>query len=200
VSVASKVTVVDHGAGNLRSVVRVLTHVGADVCVTADPAQVRDSDRIVLPGQGAFGDCMQRLRASGLDDAVREHVAAGRPYLGICLGLQVLFETGLEHGEHAGLGLFKGTCERLPRVPGLKLPHMGWNQIHGDALGPEADGAWFYFVHSYRVLPSEPLASVTTDYGVDFVSGVARDNVTACQFHPEKSQAAGCALLERFIR
>ncbi len=195
----ASVTVVDHGAGNLRSVVRALHHVGASVLVSADAGEVANSDRIVLPGQGAFADCMTRLKAHGLDLAIREHLEKGRPYLGICLGLQVLFETGHEHGEHLGLGVLKGQCRLLNRAPGLKLPHMGWNQVRGTALGADADGAWFYFVHSYHVVPSEPLDAVTTHHGVDFVSAVVRDNITACQFHPEKSQAPGLSLLRRFI-
>ncbi len=193
------ITIVDHGAGNLRSVVRALVHVGADVNISNDPKVVRGADRIVLPGQGAFADCMCRLRDAGLDDAVREHIASERPYLGICLGLQVLFTTGKEHGEHAGLGVIEGECVPLEPAEGLKIPHMGWNQIHGDALGGEADGAWFYFVHSYHVVPANGIAATTTHHGAEFVSAVARGNLMACQFHPEKSHRAGLDLLSRFL-
>ena len=199
--VPTPVTVVDHGAGNLNSVVRALTHAGADVTVSGDLAVLRRADRLVLPGQGAFGDCMRRLSLGGTADAVREHIAAGRPYLGICLGLQVLFDRGIEHGCHEGLGVLRGEVVPLAPGPGLKVPHMGWNQVHGrlpllEAAGPDP---WVYFVHSYHVVPAEPLDCATTDYGGPFVSAVARDNVFACQFHPEKSQRAGLAMLEAFV-
>lgn len=201
------ITLVDHGAGNLRSVVRALRHVGADVRVTADPADVARAERIVVPGQGAFADCMRRLQAAGLDDAVREHLRAERPYLGICLGLQVLFDQGHEHGVHRGLGVLRGACVPLPPSEGLKIPHMGWNQVHavGGAApvfslpGDVADGAWFYFVHSYHVAVAEPLARAETQHGAPFVSAVRRGNLVACQFHPEKSHDVGLALLEGFL-
>ncbi|MFT7622834.1 MAG: glutamine amidotransferase [Myxococcota bacterium] len=199
-SPSTRVTVVDHGAGNIRSVVRALTHVGANVQVSADPDTIASADRLVVPGQGAFGDCMTRLRAQGLVDPITAHIRAERPYLGICLGLQVLFDVGREHGEHQGLGVLAGECIPLPRAPGLKIPHMGWNQIHGTALGSEADGAWFYFVHGFHVVPdTQDCDATTTDYGGDFVSAVTRGNLMACQFHPEKSQEAGLGLLRRFL-
>ncbi len=204
---AHRVTIVDHGAGNIRSVVRALTRVGAEVEVTADPAQVRRAERLVMPGQGAFADCMARLQSSGLDDALREHLAAERPYLGICLGLQVLFEVGLEHGRHAGLGVLSGACVPLPNeVPGepetrLKIPHMGWNTVRWAGEPEDSVGSWFYFVHSYHVVPSETegLELASTDYGLPFVSAIRRGNLLACQFHPEKSHRVGLKLLESFI-
>ena len=188
--------------------VRALEHEGADVLVTAEAAEVRTASRLVVPGQGAFLDCMQRLKRAGLDDAIRQHIGAGRPYLGICLGLQVLFDEGHEHGNHAGLGVLRGTCEPLPsRVKDadgapvrLKLPHMGWNRASGapEVLGP-LDDEWFYFVHSYHVVPTEALEVATAEYGRPFVAAVRRDNILACQFHPEKSHSAGLQLLGAFL-
>ena len=199
------VTIADHGAGNLASVVRAFEHLGATVSVLSDPAQLADADRLVLPGQGAFRDCIGRLNSSGLSDAVRAHIATGRPYLGICVGLQLLFERGLEHGSHAGLGVLKGVCVPLPRTVGLKIPHMGWNQVERAGgrshpwLDSIADGSWYYFVHSYHVVPTGDVAVAHTGYGQNFVSAVAQDNICAVQFHPEKSQRAGLALLTRFM-
>ena len=199
-----RVAVVDHGAGNLRSVVRALRHVGVDPVLCSTPEQVAGADRLVVPGQGAFADCMTRLRAAGLDAAILEHIAAGRPYLGICLGLQVLFDSGLEHGSHAGLGVFRGEVRRLPNGPGVKIPHMGWNAVHGTADLPAfaglPDRTWYYFVHSYHAVPAEALPVAMATHGIPFVAAVQRDNVLACQFHPEKSQRAGLALLEAFLR
>jgi glutamine amidotransferase len=210
-----RITVCDVGLGNLRSVERALREasrahsVAVDVEVTRDPARLRAADKLVMPGQGAFGDCARAL-VGGLGDAVREHVAAGRPYLGICLGLQVLFGTSEEAPGCAGLGLLEGHVEKLqagidpstgtPR----KIPHVGWNVAEPApdhrGLLPEGAPLHFYFVHSYVVVPREArVVAATTDYGARFVSAVAYDNVFACQFHPEKSQRAGLALLERFV-
>jgi glutamine amidotransferase len=194
--------VVDHGAGNIRSVVRALTHIGARVTVSHDPAEVAAAERIVLPGQGAFGDCMTRLRATGLEDVVKAHIAADKPYLGICLGLQVLFETGLEHGEHQGLGVLPGVCRHIEERPEIKVPHMGWNTANHDgdaALHAVVRGEWYYFVHSYVVEPAGPLACAWTTHGERFVSAVARGNLLAVQFHPEKSDVAGLKLMESFL-
>jgi glutamine amidotransferase len=207
-----RIVVCDVGLGNLRSVERAL-HAATrgrrvDVLVTGDPARVREAARLVMPGQGAFGQCARAL-GGALGDAVREHVRAGRPYLGICLGLQVLFDSSDESPGCAGLGVFEGEVVRL--APGvdeatggrLKIPHMGWNEAEpvADQRGLLSDTPeHFYFVHSFVVVPRDrSLVAATTAYGsVRFVSAVSRDNVFACQFHPEKSQRAGIALLERF--
>jgi glutamine amidotransferase len=199
------VTVVDHGAGNLHSVTRALTHVGANVKTTADPKAIASSERLLVPGQGAFADCLNRLRAGGLDDAIRNFIASGRPYFGICLGLQILFDTGHEHGEHDGLGILTGSVRRLKCDPGIKIPHMGWNTINHNPNSRLAraapSGSWFYFVHSFVVHPAETegMTCSTTIHGVPFVSAVSRENITACQFHPEKSQKHGLRLLEHFV-
>ncbi len=199
--------VVDHGAGNLRSVAKALERSGFAVSVTGDAAAVRRADAVVLPGVGAFRDARESLRAKGLDDAVCAAIAAGRPYLGICLGFQLLYEEADEHGVTPGLGLLSGRVERFPeQVNGARLlvPHIGWNTVRFrgehpmlDAL-PETDV--YYFVHSYRPVPSQADTVVgLADYGGDFAAAVARDNVFAVQFHPEKSQRAGRRLLDAFF-
>ena len=202
------IAVVDSGSGNLRSVEKALAAAGGAPHVTADPDAVRRADRVVVPGQGAFRDCADALRARGLADAIREVIAAGRPYLGICLGLQVLYEKSEEHGPAEGLGVLPGRCARFePHPAAPKVPHMGWNRVelapaHRDdpLLLPAAD-AHLYFVHSYYVIPAEPeTVALTCDYGVRFAAAVRKDNITAFQFHPEKSSKTGLALLERFLR
>jgi glutamine amidotransferase len=198
----SHVTLIDHGAGNLRSVVRALETVGATVVVSSDPTVVAASGRVVLPGQGAFADCMDRLRERDLDTVLIRHIASGRPYLGICLGLQVLFERGYEHGLHDGLGVLKGECVAMTPSPGVKIPHMGWNQVacrEGAAVGGIESGSWFYFVHSYCVKPAQAYTCGSTTHGESFVSAVEHENILAVQFHPEKSQQSGLELLRRFV-
>lgn len=157
----------------------------------------------MLPGVGAFGACMDNLRAYGLVDSVRRVIARGTPFLGICLGMQLLFEESEEFGPVPGLGIFPGRVVRFPERAGLQVPHMGWNQIAKRKNPPHLHGietgAFFYFVHSYYVVPADPdLAATTTDYGIEFTSAIARDNVFATQYHPEKSQAAGLTILENF--
>ena len=208
-----RIAVCDVGLGNLRSVERAL-HAATrgrrvDVEVTGDPERVRTADRLVMPGQGAFGECARGLEGA-LGDAVREHVGSGRPYLGICLGLQVLFGSSEESPGCAGLGVFEGEVVRLQggvdEATGgrLKIPHMGWNEAvpergHRGLLPEETQH--FYFVHSFVVVPRDrAVVAATTEYGTTrFVSAVSHENVFACQFHPEKSQRAGIALLERFV-
>jgi len=205
---AQRISIVDYGMGNLRSVQKALAHVapGASVEITADPDAVRGADRVVFPGQGAMPDCMRCLNESGLGEAVRE-AARAKPFLGLCIGQQMLFERSAE-GDTPGLSLlpgrvlgFENTPER--RAAGYKVPHMGWNEVwqarpHALWRGV-ADGARFYFVHSYYCEPALPsLAAATTRYPDAFTSAIARDNIFATQFHPEKSSAAGLTLLGNF--
>lgn len=205
----SVVAVVDYGMGNLRSVAKAIEHVaeGARVVVTSDPAEVARADRVVVPGQGAMPDCMRQLSACGLREAVVA-AAAGKPFLGICIGLQMLFEHS-EEGNTPGLGVLPGRVRRFPAeltvARGLKVPHMGWNEVAQAAAHPLwqgiADGARFYFVHSYFVEPLEPsVIAGSTVYGLPFTSAVARANIFAVQFHPEKSAQAGLQLLGNFLR
>ncbi len=207
------VAVVDYGMGNLRSVSQAVLHVAAgrdvEVRVTSNPDDVRAAERIVLPGQGAMRDCMRELAGSGLRDAVLE-AAAAKPLMGVCVGMQMLLEHS-EEQDTPGLALLPGRCLRF-RLEGrrqddgsrYKVPQMGWNRVH--QAQPHAlwagvpDGAWFYFVHSFYAVPSEPRHSVgETEYGVRFTSAIARDNIFATQFHPEKSAAHGLALYRNFL-
>ena len=197
-----KIAVVDYGLGNLRSVSKALEHVApeAEVVVTAEPGAISSSERVVVPGQGTLPDCMRQLEASGAREAVVA-AAARKPFLGICIGLQMLFERG-EEGDTAGLGVLPG---RVPRfaLTGLKIPHIGWNEVHQAASHPLwngiANGARFYFVHSYYVEAGNPeLVAAFTHYPFAFACAVARNNIFAVQFHPEKSQAAGLKLLANF--
>jgi glutamine amidotransferase len=199
-----KIAVVDYGMGNLRSVSKALEHVApdAEVLVTADPERILSSDRVVVPGQGAMPDCMRQLAASGAREAVIE-ATRSKPFLGLCIGVQMLFERG-EEGDTPGLGLLAGSVPRF-RVSGLKVPHMGWNQVYQARAHPLwhgiEDGSRFYFVHSYYPAPKDPaLTAATSMYGSPFTCAVARDNIFAVQFHPEKSQSAGLQLLSNFVR
>jgi imidazole glycerol phosphate synthase glutamine amidotransferase subunit len=205
--VKPSVVLLDYGAGNLRSVAKAFEHEGAEVVLTDDPAVARAADRLVLPGQGHFGQCMTRLEERGLGDAVRGHVAAGRPFLGICVGMQLLYEGSDEAPGVPGLGLLPGTVRRIPTE--LPLPHVGWNAVEfvraaeADPLlagvaGPEP--RWFYHVHGYAVLESDGehvLGRCT--YGDAFASIVGRDNLRGIQFHPEKSQEDGLRILRNFV-
>ena len=187
------IALVDYDLGNLGSVEKALRHVGCEMTVTQDPAMIRAADAVVVPGVGAFGDCMSNLTRLGLAEAVVDSVNAGKPYLGICLGLQVLFERSEESPGVAGLGLLSGTVKLFRHD--LKVPQIGWNQIRLSGARPPhlagiPDGANVYFVHSYHVVPD--------DDGYDFASSVWRDNVFACQFHPEKSQQVGLEILRNF--
>jgi glutamine amidotransferase len=197
------IAVVDVCSGNLRSVERALAKVGGDVVVTRDADVVRKADKIVMPGQGAFGVFMRGLVERGLGDAIREAIGSGRPYLGICLGMQVLFESSEEQGPVAGLGVIAGPVVRLaPGDPALKVPHIGWNAASGGGdplLAGIPDGAYFYFDHSYHAKPAPALVALVADHGVPITAAVRQDNLFACQFHPEKSQAVGLQLLRNFV-
>lgn len=198
--------VIDYGASNLRSVMHALHHLGVDAHVADHPGGLRGADAIILPGVGAFGAGMAQIRARGFEDPVRRAAADGLPLLGICLGMQFLFEVSEEMGEYSGLGLLGGRVQRFPedRMGGLKVPHMGWNQLHpareSALLAGLPEAAYAYFVHSYYCAPSDPADTLaTTDYGLDFTSVVARGNVYGVQFHPEKSQAVGLRILRNFV-
>ncbi|MBW2268776.1 MAG: imidazole glycerol phosphate synthase subunit HisH [Deltaproteobacteria bacterium] len=202
------VAVVDYGAGNLRSVTKALERSGARAEVVADPEGLRAADAVVLPGAGAFADAARSLRDKGLADAIVESVQAGTPYLGLCLGLQLLFDESDEHGVTRGLGMLPGRVERFPEKAAdgevLRVPHIGWNAVRFCGEHPVLerlpDEECFYFVHSYRAIPAREGDTVGwTSYGGDFTSAVARGNVVAVQFHPEKSQSAGKKLLDAFV-
>jgi len=207
--VSLDVVVVDYDSGNLRSVEKAIESLGARPTVTRDPARVRDAGALVLPGQGAFRDCMSKLEAFGLAGPVRDRIVEGVPFFGICVGYQLLFEESEEFGHCAGLGILRGRVVRFPENlceagERLKVPHMGWNRIWKrrdvPVLTPVEDGAYVYFVHSYYPVPEDSeVVATTTRYGVDFASSVARGNLFASQFHPEKSQRVGLAMLRGFL-
>lgn len=202
------IAVIDNGICNLRSVTKALEAVGAEVRVVRTPAEVAaaNASGLVLPGVGALRDCVASLRASGLDDTVRGWIADDRPFLGVCLGLQALFESS-EEGDIAGLGIFPGRVVRFQRPPGCKIPHMGWNTVRftrpGTALqdGLHDEGESFYFVHSYHCVPADPaLVLATCDYEGEFTAAIGRGRVFATQFHPEKSQTKGLQIYRNFTR
>jgi glutamine amidotransferase len=197
------VAVVDYDAGNTLSVTRALEKVGARVDLTPDSGRVARADAVVLPGVGAFGDCMRKLRERGMDDACREVLRSGKPFLGVCVGLQVLFEGSEESPGVEGLGVLPGTVKRF-KVENLKVPHMGWNQLDVAREHPvfeELDGEAFYFVHSYYPDPAERGDILgTAEYGGEFCAAAGRENLAAVQFHPEKSSRAGLKLYENFLR
>lgn len=207
------IAIVDTGSGNLRSVAKAIEEVGGAPMVTGDADVIRRADRIVVPGQGAIGSFVAAMHERGLEDALREVIGAGRPFLGICLGLQVLFDESDEHGKVAGLGILPGRVVRFePQSHAYKVPHMGWNQIYRPATadsqtGPAEpllegipNGSYFYFVHSYYVAPSDDsIVALTCTYEQPFTAAVRKDNLFACQFHPEKSHAAGLRFLANFV-
>lgn len=199
------IVIVDYDVGNLRSVQKGLEKVGAVAHISRDAEAIAGAAALVLPGVGAFPECMKNLRRFGLLDAVRGYLRTGRPFLGICVGYQLLFEESLEFGHSEGIGAIKGKC--VPFEPGAtpgKIPHMGWNQVNytkpGRLFEGIPDGSEFYFVHSYYPVPDEDVTVAETEYGVTFAASVEKGNVFATQFHPEKSQAAGLKALENFSK
>ena len=195
------VGIIDYGVGNLFSLRSSFAAIGVEAFVSGDAGELAKADRLILPGVGAFGDAAEKLRATGLDAFVREQAAAGKPLMGICLGMQLLFERSFEYGEHFGLGLLKGQVVGMSgRLPeGLKIPHMGWNALK---LTKSAklleEGSYVYFVHSFYAENCEDSLAAVTDYGIPITAAVERDNIFGCQFHPEKSGNVGLAILKKF--
>ena len=197
------VAVLDYGIGNLSSAQKALVRTGADARLTRDPALVADADGVVLPGVGAFGACMDALRGAGLETVVHDAVASGRPFLGICVGMQMLFDASDEDPSHSGLGVIPGRVTAIPDT--VRRPQMQWNELHVRTADPMFAGLpetpWVYFVHSYAARPTDAKVVVATcDYGAELTAVVRRGNVVATQFHPEKSAADGLALLGNFVR
>ena len=197
------IAIIDYGRGNLFSVEKAFVKLGADVVVTNDIEQIRNADKVVLPGVGAFGDCMHTLDELGLIPVVQEAANSGKPFLGICLGLQLLFEGSEESPGVAGLGIFKGKAKQII-APELKVPHMGWNSLIMKNKSPLLENLpmhpYVYFVHSFHAVPEDPaIITATTDYGSPLTAAVGKGNVQAMQFHPEKSSSIGLKILENFV-
>ena len=200
------VAIIDYGVGNLFSLCSSLQRIGADAVVTADPAVLEKADKLILPGVGAFADAAKKLRDSGLDAVVRQQAAAGKPIMGICLGMQMLFEKSYEFGEHAGLGLLKGSVIPMENtIPAdLKIPHIGWNALHftkdSKLFRYIQEGDCVYFVHSYYAVDCEDSLIATAEYGKELTAAVEKGNVMGCQFHPEKSGSVGLNILRAFCQ
>ena len=198
------IAIIDYGVGNLFSLRSSLNKIGADTVVTADPAVISKADKLILPGVGAFADAAKKLRDSGLDQVIKAEAAAGKPIMGICLGMQMLFEKSYEYGEHEGLGLLKGSVVPMEgSIPAnLKIPHIGWNALkfQGESklFKYVKEGDCVYFVHSFYASGCEDSLIATAEYGKDLTAAVARDNVMGCQFHPEKSGDVGLNILRAF--
>ena len=202
----STTIIIDYGMGNLRSVQKALERIGEPAIISSSASEISTAARLILPGVGAFRDAIAAIRQHDLTGVITDHIAADQPFLGICLGMQLLMDVSHEEGEHEGLGVIPGDCRRFDLPAEYKIPHMGWNQLD---CSPQSDHGllqnlepqpWFYFVHSYHVAPSDPAwIAATTDYGRPFVSVVAKSNVMATQFHPEKSQSSGMQLLKNFL-
>jgi imidazole glycerol-phosphate synthase subunit HisH len=202
------IAIIDYGMGNLRSVQKGFEKIGAEAVITADPQVVLEADKIVLPGVGAFRDCMSNLEQGGFVEPILRVIADGRPFLGICVGMQLLFNDSVEFGLYKGLGIIPGHVLRFPEGmkengEELKVPHMGWNQISFKQAPPAFDGieseSNVYFVHSYYVKPDDDsVVATTTSYGIEFCSSIWKDNIVATQFHPEKSQEIGLRILKNF--
>jgi imidazole glycerol-phosphate synthase subunit HisH len=204
------ISILDYGMGNLRSVLKGFEKSGCTARIISSPADLNNARALVVPGVGAFRQCLQNMDARNLITPLLSYIRSGRPFMGICLGLQLLFSRSEEFGDTPGLDVIRGRVTRFCHAPEtsstrLKIPHMGWNTLSCKKNTPELagvpDGAYMYFVHSYYVEPDDPgVIATTTPYGVEFVSSICRDNIFACQFHPEKSQAAGLGILKNFAR
>lgn len=199
------IAIIDYGVGNLFSLKCSFESIGADICVTSDPKEIEKAERIILPGVGAFEDAAKKLRESGLDKVVKNECAKGKPLLGICLGMQMLFERSFEYGEHEGLGLIKGNIRPISDVidEGLKIPHIGWNALHfgekkDDLFKYLKEGDFVYFVHSYYGADCEESVIATTEYSASLTAAVRSGNVCGVQFHPEKSERVGLSILKAF--
>lgn len=198
------IAIIDYDAGNLKSVEKALIKVGAEPVVTRDAKVIEQADKVILPGVGAFGEAMEKLESFDLITPIRNVIASGKPFLGICLGLQLLFEYSEEKEGCKGLGVLKGGIKRIPDAPGLKVPHMGWNSLKvtdgAKLFANLPEDPYVYFVHSYYLHAEEPeIVAATTEYGVTVHASVEKDNVFACQFHPEKSGETGLAILKNFV-
>ena len=196
--------IIDYDAGNIKSVEKALISLGQEVCVTRDADEILQADKVILPGVGAFGDAMEKLHRYGLVDVIRKVVEKKTPFLGICLGLQLLFERSDEASGVEGLGILKGEVLKIPAAEGLKIPHMGWNSLqlkhNGKLFQNLGEETYVYFVHSYYLKAEDPsIVKATTEYGVSIDASVEQENVFACQFHPEKSSDAGLQILKNFI-
>jgi len=200
----TRIALLDYGMGNLHSAAKALEHVGATVDVTNDPKLIAQADKIVFPGVGAMRDCMHGMHEAGIDDVVR-HTVFNKPVLAICVGMQALMQRSEENGGADALGIFEGEVKRFPDVEGLKVPHMGWNQVHqadpGHPMWKDIEqDARFYFVHSFYVEPKDPsIVAATCNYGLEFCTALHKENLFATQFHPEKSHTAGLQLLKNFV-
>lgn len=199
------ITILDYSVNNLRSVQKAFEHLGHATQVTSDPDEIARADKLVLPGVGAFGEAMRNLSLKGLVDPVVEHACSGKPILGVCLGMQLLFDWSDELGVYSGLGILGGSVQRFTESPDLKIPHMGWSELsfprESKLYHGLHNGELTYFVHSYHVRPEDPsVIAATAHHGTEFVAGVERDNVMGAQFHPEKSSAVGLRILDNFAR
>ena len=198
------IAIIDYGAGNLRSVQKACEAVGAEAVITADKDVIAQADHVILPGVGAFGDCMQSLNRANLTDAVRGAALGGKPFLGICLGMQLLFDRSEESPGVKGLGIFPGEIVKIPKKEGYKIPHMGWNSLDFCGSSPLFEGLsdqpYVYFVHSYYLKAARPsIVTASTDYCTRIHASIEQDNVFACQFHPEKSGSTGLSILKNFL-
>lgn len=198
------VAIIDYDAGNVKSVEKALQYLGQEAVVTRDPEVIRNADKVILPGVGSFGDAMEKLHGYGLVELIHEVAASGKPFLGICLGLQLLFESSDETPGVEGLGILKGKIVRIPEGEGLKIPHIGWNSLtypnRGRLYRGIPENSYVYFVHSYYLQAQDPSIVVArTEYGVEIQASVEKGNIFACQFHPEKSSGVGLTILRNFV-